>query len=797
MISPRWRKVLKDLGSNKVRTLLVILTIGVGVFAVGFNSNAFILIKSDMDADYQSANPHVATIYTEPFNDDLLHVLNQVPGVGQVEGRGSAGGSIHTPDGRKIPIGVTALPPLEQMQIDLIRPHDPPVLPPLGKHEIYLERTTLAAYPFQVGEMIDVELADGAHRSLRVAAIVHSVTSFPYVFNQQAVAYSDLDTIAWLGGSSSFDQVLLTVQENKLDEAHVNAVAGAVSEKIKDSGRQVFFTLVFRPGRHFAWDITQSLGVMMGFLGALSVLLSAFLVINTINALLAQHVRQIGVMKSVGARTTQLVVMYLVLVVSFGLISLLFAIPLATLAADFTGHGIAQYLNYQPGPLRVFPISIVMQVAVALLVPVGTALLPVWKGTHITIREAISSYGLSGRFGTGLVDRLVERVRGLPRPLLISLRNTFRRKARLALTLTSLILAGGIFIAVFNLRAAMSVAITETLGYLLSDVNVGFNQAYPIQRLQSIARSHPEVELAEGWSGANGEVLNADQTTSTQVGVYAPPANSSLIDPTLTAGRWLLPEDENALVIGNHLLAARPELKVGDTITMSIDGREHDWRIVGVYRMAGNVVPPIVYANYEYLARITGQVNRIASLRIVTRQHDILSQQHVGQQLEAAYTQAGIQVGSIVYGANLIAANNAQIDILVYIMLVMAVLIALVGGLGLTSTMSMNVIERTREIGVMRAIGAANRSIMLIVLVEGMLIGVLSWILGALLSLPISTGLNNVVGVAFLQSPLNFTFSLDGFLVWLAMVLVISAVASYLPARSAARLTVREVLAYE
>jgi putative ABC transport system permease protein len=124
-------------------------------------------------------------------------------------------------------------------------------------------------------------------------------------------------------------------------------------------------------------------------------------------------------------------------------------------------------------------------------------------------------------------------------------------------------------------------------------------------------------------------------------------------------------------------------------------------------------------------------------------------------------------------------------------------LIAVVGGLGMTSTMSINVFERTREIGVMRAIGASNGAILRLVVVEGMIIGVISWIFGTVLAVPIAIALDYVVGISILQSPLKYVFSLDGFLIWLALVIVISGLACTLPARNAVRLTVREVLAYE
>jgi putative ABC transport system permease protein len=143
------------------------------------------------------------------------------------------------------------------------------------------------------------------------------------------------------------------------------------------------------------------------------------------------------------------------------------------------------------------------------------------------------------------------------------------------------------------------------------------------------------------------------------------------------------------------------------------------------------------------------------------------------------------------------AKQTASIDVLVYTLMVMAVLIALVGGLGLMGTMSMNVMERNREIGVMRAIGASDFTVQQMVIVEGMVIGVISWFLGALLAFPISLVLDYIVGIAFVTSPLDFIISPYGFMIWLAGVLILSALASYLPARSASRLTVREVLAYE
>jgi putative ABC transport system permease protein len=115
---------------------------------------------------------------------------------------------------------------------------------------------------------------------------------------------------------------------------------------------------------------------------------------------------------------------------------------------------------------------------------------------------------------------------------------------------------------------------------------------------------------------------------------------------------------------------------------------------------------------------------------------------------------------------------------------------------GLSGTLSINVMERTREIGVMRAIGASSGDIGLIFIGEGLIYGLLSWIL----AVPISFGtggllvkvLGQVVGVA-----LRYYFSFAGIWIWLLVVTVLSLLASWLPAMRATKISVAKSLAYE
>ena len=127
----------------------------------------------------------------------------------------------------------------------------------------------------------------------------------------------------------------------------------------------------------------------------------------------------------------------------------------------------------------------------------------------------------------------------------------------------------------------------------------------------------------------------------------------------------------------------------------------------------------------------------------------------------------------------------------------MAVLLAVVGALGLTGTMGINVLERTREIGIMRAIGASSLEIGKVFVVEALSIGLISWFVGVILSLPVAAVLSYQVGVLFLHHPMSFTVSLLGAGIWLLLSTLLSVLASLLPAWNATRLSVRDVISYE
>jgi len=289
--------------------------------------------------------------------------------------------------------------------------------------------------------------------------------------------------------------------------------------------------------------------------------------------------------------------------------------------------------------------------------------------------------------------------------------------------------------------------------------------------------------------------VRPDGSESGMIYMFAPFADSELAHaPVIVQGRWLLPEDENAVVVSTNMIQEEPDIQVGDEIVLKIQGRERSWRVVGV---GMGFLLPMAYGNYPYVARITGRAGQADAALVATESHDEEAVNRATTALEAHFERTGLRVSQ----ANPVAAERAEANvaygIVVSLLLIMAILLAIVGGLGLMGAMSINVLERTREIGVLRAIGAPNRGVSQVFIWEGVVIGLLSWLLGSVLAIPLSKALNDAAGMAMAGAPLTSTYSTAGVWLWLVVVVLLSGLASFIPARNASRLTVREVLAYE
>jgi putative ABC transport system permease protein len=292
--------------------------------------------------------------------------------------------------------------------------------------------------------------------------------------------------------------------------------------------------------------------------------------------------------------------------------------------------------------------------------------------------------------------------------------------------------------------------------------------------------------------------VRPDGSESNPIFLFASPPDSPLVRPTLRAGRWLKADDRDAVVIGMGLLDVEPDLGVGQDVVLKVQGEEQHFQIVGITEMIGNqTVGYISYTSLDTFNRLAHQVNHANLAVVTTNATTVDGRQELGSAVERAYEDAGIGVASVFQMDDERLEIDSSFDVLISLLMVMVFLLSFVGGLGLMSTMSLNVLERSREIGVIRAFGGSNRSVFRLVLLEGIAIGVMSWLFSMLLAMPLTWLFCDFIGRSFMSMPLSYVYPAGNALLWLALVIVLSAVSSTLPAVHAVRLTVREVLSYE
>jgi putative ABC transport system permease protein len=446
----------------------------------------------------------------------------------------------------------------------------------------------------------------------------------------------------------------------------------------------------------------------------------------------------------------------------------------------------AVFLNFDIDSFAV-PFWVYLLVAiVGIAAPLIAAAYPVWKGSGAPVRVALADFGLTQTtFGTSRFDRALARTGGVFRPLLFAIRNSFRRRARLALTLVTLAAGGLFFLTALNVRASMINTIDRMFAPRKFDLTVTLRELYDNVKLQTAVTNTPGIKRAEAWLTTEASI------GSDRFNIVALPAGSQLLKPEIMEGRNLSEGDSDAIVINQALAGEFRQMRVGQAVTLRIGGVEKEWRVVGLAREAFS--PPTGYVPLESMP----QPQLVNSLRLALDQTDEDSLDTVKASLDRSLEQQGMRARSSSTTSQTRFVFDEHMVMIYAFFIVMAVIVGAVGGLGLMTTMSLNVLERRREMGVLRAIGATPRIVWVMVIAEGLVIGVLSWVIAAVLAWPVSKVVGDTFVRALFRGGLDFSFEFSGLVIWLLVSIALSAVASFVPAWRASRTTVREALAYE
>lgn len=803
-ISTLWRKALRDLWLNKARTLLVVLAIAVGVFGLGLVLDSYAILTREMDENYRRTRPASATLYTGPLEAATVQAVSELPQVAEAEARRTVVGRIKIGADEWLNIWLFVIDDFAQVRLDQFAPQAG-AYPP-GEGEILLERAALRLVHLNIGDSATIQIPGSPATELQMTGSVHAPGLAPAWMEGFAYGFITRQTFTRLGGTPYLDELKISVAERPLDKGAIRASAYELKAWLEQNGQTVSRIEIPEPGKHPHASQMATLLFLLETFGLVALGLSGVLTANMISALLAQQIRQIGMMKAVGARARQVAAIYFGMVLFLGVLGLAVGMPLAVLAGRGYAAFAAGMLNFEifsnALPLWVFA----LQAGVGLLIPLVAATFPIVRGSRLSVRQATQDYGIDD-FGLraaewpgmlqglqGSLKNLQARI--LPRPFLLSLRNTFRRRSRLALTLGTLAVGGAGFIVAMNVLASMDSTVAARYDAARYDVQVWFSQSYPAKQVEATALRVEGVAQVESWGAAKAALVYGDGTQGNRFNLVAPPSTTHLMAQLpVIEGRWLRPGDTHALVANHALMDKEPTLQVGSQVTLRIGTLEQTWQVVGVVREIMSL--PTAYVNQEYFAHITGQEGQAQSLVVVSQKRTPEAVAEASRGLERSLAAAGIEVTSSQQLAQVRKAIEEHLLILASLLVIMSVLVLGVGGLGLASTMSINVLERQREIGVLRAIGASTGAVLRIIVAEGVLMGGLSWVLAVVLAWPISRFVSYTFGMTFFEAPLQFAISSLGMVLWLVIALLLAALASLYPAWNAAQMTVRQTLAYE
>jgi putative ABC transport system permease protein len=468
-----------------------------------------------------------------------------------------------------------------------------------------------------------------------------------------------------------------------------------------------------------------------------------------------------------------------------GVAAVIVSVPLGIIGSRALCRYMAMFLNFDINSFAVPWWVYVLVALVGIAAPLVAAALPVLRGTAVPVRVALSDFGLSQTtFGASAFDRALTRIGGTFSLIVLAIRNSFRRRVRLVLTLLTLTAGGLFFLSALNVRASMINTLDHMFAAGKFDLSIYLEKPYEFEKIKRAIANTPGITRAEGWFVTEASLVS-------RFTVVALPAETQLLNLEIIEGRNLAPGDTDAIVVNNVLAGREAKMRVGETVALRMEGGESRWRVVGVAREAFS--PAVAYIPLSSIQH----PEMVNSLRVALANTDPDAISLVKSDLDRNLEREEVRA----HGSSIKAENRFGFDqhmLMIYVFLiVMSAIIGGVGGLGLMTTMSLNVFERRREMGVMRALGATPRIVWLMVVAEGVVIGVLSWAIAGLLAWPVSKAIGNLLVRALFRGGLDFTFEPLGLLIWMVVSISLSALASFLPAWKASRVTVREALAYE
>jgi putative ABC transport system permease protein len=780
------------------------MNMAVGIFSVGALVGMMDLQLSQMDVAHTRSNPsHINFLLRSSTSSDILKHIQSMPDILGLDAITQLTVRFRLSSDADWETGTLFIRPDYLNQHYDITSLNSPNWPEKG--QIAMENLSAQAMPLALGSSIEFETPQGS-TTLKYTSIVRHPFVKPPKFGGQLHFFADSSTLALFGLSpTSFRQLLVQVRP-PFQSKKVQDIALNIRDELAQHGVYVNATFLQDPHKHWGRPFLLGIHYILTLMAISVLILASALTVKTVSAHIIEQIPQIGVMKAIGAKTSAIAYLYLTQIFMMAVIAILIALPLGVLISQVSSCKLLTLFNIACEPTQISWKAVQIMIISGLVTPLIAAMIPIVNGARMPVHQALATQGLMGKFGLSCFDVWIQKIGPYGLSILQSaaLGNLFRHKLRFILTQSVLISACMVFLLLMCLIASLNLTLDNEMQRHRYAVRLGFSQDQPTAQIQKLLETIDQRAHVEIWRRLPVELIKNNQSITPKgslgLQLLALPSGATLANPAIENGRSLYASDagERVLLISSET-AQKNAIHVNDTIDVHLVGMKAQlWKVVGTYRwLAGNnFTIESVYAPLETIQAQTDQSNIATYAFIDTPILTVMEEKAYLSQLKALFNHEKISLDAYTTQGKREQREFAQNQFhsVIGTFAGLASLIAAVGGISLSGTLALNVLQRKREIGVLRAIGASEKDILHLFWFEGFFHAAVAWLCSAPLAYFVSQWLCIQLGDIIFGVKLDFCFDWYALLYCLIGLLLIVCVATYFPARQASQLTIKEAL---
>lgn len=787
-----FKKAFRDLFNNKRKSAVALCAIVIGMIAFGTLLFSHEIIINEIVTTYSSINPPSASVSVACVDSRLIQLTEEFYGIEEYVVKAQYQMRGQKEDGEWSTVELFACDNYVSMDINKVFYMDGKENP--EQDEMLIERDAINVAGKNMGDMLLLSLPNGEEKQLTITGVINDLSVHPAIMHNTIYVYVSMETLELMGLSPN--RIDFKIIGDSYDRESILKISNEYMHMLEQNGYQINgLSVENTPGVSMHLNEYKTVLFLLRTFAFAAFLFGCLIMSSLINSIIMEQLRQIGILKTFGTKTSIITMSYLLAMLLFVGVASIISLLISKKLANSLSQIMLRVSNMNLSHIYVDSAFYAIFLLLCVTVPLVISFLAVQRGAKITVKDAIDDSGLSSVRITkkNLFRQHIGTILWLPRPIAITMRNALRKKGRFILNVATLALSGMCFISVLVSMISVSSTLKDnlnTFGYDYHFVTNGVDDT----SLSELFDENTEIDMYEYWGYTSGELVYENGQIGNSYQIFAIPDNSKLVTPDVLEGSWIQETAIEEIVVGHEFLQDNPEVSVGSIITLAVRETQLSVQIIGQIKDFSG--PNIYMCKELYIQNIPDESRQdIVQVKLDSNRRG-RSKEKLIQEIEEAILEQGISILQSETKENAIEVLNRHYEATFQAFLVVIFMVLLVAAFGLSSTTNIQTLERKREIGIMKAMGADKKQIVRIITSESVFTGLCGWVLSAVLAIG-----GIILGIIYFgritletSIDLNVGAVFAGYIIWLFMVLFVGRMASRHSAIYAANMTVKESL---